>query len=245
MTAFDDALEEYKAKHEYAGMSVGDVDLTSDGYWTPPPHDTCPTCNGARWTSNSGSHLKSVEHIAAKHGVSVRELRNHAQAWEMMRPKPVRQSYQSNDESIEPDPEPKLTVCNTTTLGWKTLSLSLDDNGDRILSSQNDDFLWKPFEVSHAKCGTNDACMKESCSCGFYFFWEPTPATEYDAKRQVVVRCRLGGVVLEHGLGCRAEYAVITGILYHNNEKFVALMSELYGVPVVDKEGEVFEWNRE
>lgn len=226
MTALADAFAEYVDKHQHPGQRPR-LFLGARGYWHPPLDDTCTLCDGARWTSNSGSHLHSVEHIALKHGVDIRDL------------KVLIVTCTLPPYSAVPIPELEpVPDVPSTDVAWKALSLVLDDQGERVLASRGEDFLWRPHEVTQAYCAkmglSEGACMGETCSCGLYFFWQVAEAIAYSTGRAVIVRAQIGGTIVECVDGCRAEYAVITGVLLYHNESFVRIASELYGVPVID-----------
>lgn len=261
----EDAIDEYMDKHQYPGYKPP-MQQRSDGYFQAYPGDECKSCKGMTWPGDSGAHLKSVEHIAQKHYVSVAGLRKIASIWDsanrVSQANIRAQGGYVNNHGWQDDAKPEEPVPDfikpidddetKTVFGWKACSFSIDERGDRILCSYNGVYAWKPFETAHAKCESwrprtdqdipgdeRWACMEWDCGCGFYFFWQPVPATEYNVDRSVVVCAELGGTVLEAHLGCRSEYATIRGILNQGNPYYVNLASQIYGVPIINKEGDI------
>jgi hypothetical protein len=247
MAAIDDALAEYKDKHEYRGKEVP-MRLRRDGLYEPFMGDTCPICIGMTWPGSGGAHLKSIEHIAYKHGVPVSELRALANQWTVQqRVSPLSTSATFNKAAFEIIIDAPVVrkessiVVPETIIGWKALSLEIDHEGYRRLVSPSNPFVWTPYEVMRSRCDhkkMDGICDDMDCSCGFYYYWTAHDATTYSAKNLIVVKAELGGIVVEHGLGCRAEYATITGILRHDSDTRVRFAADEYGVPVVDTNGD-------
>lgn len=241
MSSLDDAFSEYVAKQQGQFMLL----LGGDGFYYAPIGDECSKCRDMHWTSPSANHLKSVEHIAEKFGVRVADLNRAAQMWKIQQSLAVatqRLRSALPDDLVDDEP---VRVVPSTDIAWKALTLSLDNHGERVLSSYNDEYVWKPFEVAHAQCQGMGACMKETCMCGFYFYWEPTKAILHSATRQVVVRAQIGGIVLEHEDGCRAEYATLTGILFRNDDSkgsFAGIAASIYNLPMIDTTGDDHIW---
>jgi hypothetical protein len=232
----EDAIAEYSDKHGYPRVKPY-MYLRYDGYYESPSGDECPQCKGRYWSSNSGSHLKSVEHIAAKHGIRVAELRHYAKIFDF-----AHRTAHTSRLLDEPEPEPVEKFPHPlegTLFAWKALSFSVDEKGERVLVSSSGSMVWRPFEVATAQCSHNDACMEESCSCGLYFFWGVSPAMQYHVDRSVTVLAEIGGRVIECEEGCRAEHAVIKAILDYGNKFYVKIASEIYGVPIINKEGDI------
>ena len=241
MSSLDDAFSEYVAKQQHQYMLL----LGGDGLYYAPVGDECSKCHGIKWSSPSANHLKSVEHIAEKFGVRVADLRRAAQMWKVQQTLiNAQQGLRTSLPDDIADDEPARDVPSTD-IGWKALTLSLDDRGERILSSYNDEYVWRPFEVAHAQCQGMGACMRDACSCGLYFYWEPQKAMLYSTTRQVVVRAQIGGIVLEHEDGCRAEYATLTGILFRNDDSkgsFAGIAASIYNLPMIDSTGDDHIW---
>lgn len=240
MSSLDDAFSEYVAKQQGQFMLL----LGSDGFYYAPLGDECSKCRGAQWISPSANHLKTVEHIAEKFGVRVADLRRAAQMWK------IQQSLISAQKSLytataDFEPEKPLRDVVSTDIVWKALTLSLNDRGERVLTSYNEEFIWEPFKVAHALCRGISACMKETCMCGFYFYWSPEDAVKHSVTRQVIVRAQIGGIVIEHEDGCRAEYATITGILFREDDdrsSLAGLAASIHNVPMIDSTGDDHIW---
>jgi len=228
MKALDSAFAEYVAKR----LQPPNLHLDARGYWHPPIDDTCAECAGAQWTSNSGSHLRSLRHIALKHGANLRDLG----VLVITHFPPC--TIATLGAVLEPEPEPESNLPSVD-VAWKAICLTVDSRGERILGSRDGDFCWHPHKVTRAYCakrprpGYAGACMGETCSCGLYFFWGVKDAAAYVSSRAVVVRAQIGGTIIECAVGCRAEYAVITGVLNYPNKHFAKVVSRLYGVPVL------------
>jgi hypothetical protein len=245
MAAIDDALKEYQDKHEWRGKEVP-MRLRRDGLYEPPSGDTCPLCVGMTWPGSGGAHLKSIEHIAYKHVVAVAELRALANQWTMRQrisPTPAIFNRAASEEMVDVPVVRKESsiVVPETIVGWKALSLDIDHEGYRRLMSPSNPFTWTPYEVMRSRCKDKNLegmCDDPDCSCGFYYYWTARDATTYSAKNLIVVKAELGGIVVEHDIGCRAEYATITGILLHDSDVRVRFATDEYGVPVVDSTGE-------
>lgn len=244
-TPLEDAFEEYKQKHQYPNQSVSMAHYR-DGFYGPHIGEACSKCAGMRWPNDSGTHLKSVEHIADFHGVPVSQLRRLVTQWTLEKmlanasatsAAKTPSASSSSVDSKYPLPEPVIELPDTL-MGWKMLALALDDNGHRILISPTQFFQWKPGEVNVANGHGGKACMKEDCSCGFYFYWSVKNARDYSSSLPIVALAELGGVIVEHEHGCRAEYAVIRGILRHQNDDRIKFAAEIMNVPIVDEDGE-------
>jgi hypothetical protein len=123
--------------------------------------------------------------------------------------------------------------------GWK--SVRYVENS--YLRSAND-YIWLPNQVNYAKC--DQGCQEseipgDECSCGFYFHWSPFQAHE-NGYGEVLIKCKIGGNVIEASEGCRAQAAVIVGIYHNNHEAREKELAELYNVPLIDMlEGEYFD----
>lgn len=114
-------------------------------------------------------------------------------------------------------------------IGWKRL----DYIEDSYLTSYGG-FKWIPQEVTVAQC---PECEEElpglECTCGLYFFWSPFDALEYWGGG-VIVKCELGGKIIEATKGCRAQAAVIRGVYHENNSERASKAAAMYDVPLVD-----------
>lgn len=185
------------------------LEPSGDGFYRAPEDDWCPACRQAAWSVNTGAHLKTLNHIAAKHEVDVRELRPVIAALREQRRK-------SSDYAFKK-------------LEWN----------DRLelLQSPTSDFDWVPEAVALAECARCAQVPGDGCGCGFWCFWELYDALEYDRHdvNGVVVKLKIGGEIIEGTQGCRAEAAVIVGIWSGDHPDIAKQAAEKYFVPLFDE----------
>jgi hypothetical protein len=177
------------------------VEETYDGYWAAPHDDQCPKCQYAKWSCNTGAHLKSEQHVAAKYDVGILALRR----------------------AVE---ELRIARGSTTTV-YK----ALDVNSEGVLVSPNnlkDDGSsdWLPHAVTFASCSNAHDVPDGDCGCGLYAYWDIEDAETHGG--QIVARLRIGGKIIECEHGVRAEAATITGIYAFHNPDLAAEVAERY-----------------
>jgi hypothetical protein len=197
--------------------------LGRDGYYHPIEDLECPLCENARWISSYGSHMRSNEHIVAKFRVSRRRLQKAQEYLTIL----------SHGQGLTPD------------VAYKRLSFGEGDLSGLLVSPHKSDEPWQPGKVYEATCVSSDMTQAahtppgEDCTCGIYAFWDPVQAFEYPGG-DVTVRLKIGGLIEDCEEGCRAQYAVITGLVYleHARDSLVVdtasiELSARYGVPAI------------
>lgn len=112
-------------------------------------------------------------------------------------------------------------------IGWKRVRYI--ENSYLV---SNGGFKWLPNEVTYAECSTCDDVPGTDCSCGLYFFWSPLEAIKY-GDYEIVIKCEIGGDVIEATKGCRAECAVIRGVYYDLDDTTAQEIADIYQVPVI------------
>lgn len=234
MDEIDDTLR--KAALDYLARKEGDLNeellqLTSDGLWVPRHTDRCPDCMTARWSSRSANHLKSIEHVAKLYHVKPRDLERAAVAL----------------QGVATGPD----------CAWKQLEWSPDQ---QRLYSPYDNYIWNPSVINYAECiAGHEGVPLLECSCGFYFYWTPKRAMTHFGTHitvsgiyVVTVRANVGGNMIEASLGCRAEAAVITGVLDmphlhdcvpdHEPVTLIDRITTIYDIPILTpKEVGIYE----
>lgn len=122
----------------------------------------------------------------------------------------------------------QIHASRASDIGWKQLTYA--DNS-YLRSSGN--FVWLPGEVTTAECDDPECDVPgNNCSCGLYFFWSPIDAINY-MYGGVTVKCKLGGKIIEATKGCKANSAVIIGIVASEDAERDAWIAEQYNVPVI------------
>ena len=115
-------------------------------------------------------------------------------------------------------------------IGWKALTHERDH-----LVSLHNGMPWLPNETVFAKCDLCEEVPGEFHTCGLYFFWDIQSVVQY-GNQYIYVQCEIGGKVIEHEYGCRAEAAVIRGILHNDCYSYVTQqMARLFDVPLLKR----------
>lgn len=113
-------------------------------------------------------------------------------------------------------------------IAWKAVSYIEDSY---LTSAQG--FKWIPQEVAYAECSGDHEIPDPDCGCGLYFFWNPFSAMEYWSGN-IIIKCEVGGKIIEASRGCRAECAVIRGVYHDNGSEKAERVAEMYQVPLID-----------
>lgn len=205
-----EAVEEYRRKNRRHGSATL-TELGSDGFYRPPAGDTCPLCEDIAWSCGTGAHLKTIQHVAAKYDLSIRELKSAIAAYV---------------------PEERGTTV------YKALRVTAD--GHHVDSPTSSGYIWSN-DVHEAYCESCDESPGDTCLCGFYVWWHIQDAAAYcHRSRDIIVKMDIGGLIEECTDGARAQYAAIQAVLDYpqdNDEpEWPARAAEILQVPLIDEE---------
>jgi len=218
MSVLDDGVHEYYLKKANGWGPL--LKLGSDGFYRPSYSDRCRKCEDAKWVCPTGAHVKSMEHIALKLNLRMKDFERAI----------LRAEFVGNHE------EPEATV-ESSDVAYKCLHF--DTDAYVLRSPTQDEYVWQPGGIMMSKC--SQQCgddIEADCGCGIYCFWTYYPADMYSFyDKAVVARLQLGGTVVEYTEGARAQYATITAIMYEagvseGKMDFLRTVALAYGVRV-------------